>query len=73
MSRTRRAARQRCAVALSWVSLRYAIIENEIKQARCCGVQYDDQNQILGRRRYALYPGWSNAPLQGAWVRAPEQ
>eukprot|EP00965_Chrysotila_dentata_P087671 2894089-Pleurochrysis_carterae.AAC.1 len=30
-----------------------------------------DQNQTLGRRDI-LYEGWSDAPLRGEWVRAPE-
>eukprot|EP00965_Chrysotila_dentata_P198159 6178624-Pleurochrysis_carterae.AAC.1 len=30
-----------------------------------------DHNQTLGRW-YALYAGWTDAPLRGEWVRAPE-
>eukprot|EP00965_Chrysotila_dentata_P149995 4953966-Pleurochrysis_carterae.AAC.1 len=30
-----------------------------------------DHNQILGQW-YALYAGWSDAPLRGEWVKAPE-
>eukprot|EP00965_Chrysotila_dentata_P101220 3342492-Pleurochrysis_carterae.AAC.1 len=30
-----------------------------------------DHNQTLGRW-YALYAGWTDAPLRGEWVKAPE-